>query len=82
MLGRDPGVKTEGIDVSNLANTPQNRTLLSMRNFLKQHGVNTENLTLADLKNLYGKRLAAIRTTSGHNYNLAIPDSGDAMSRY
>jgi hypothetical protein len=53
-----------------------------MRNFLKQHGVNTENLTLADLENLYGKRLAAIRTTSGYNYNLAIPDSGDAMSRY
>ena len=82
ILGRDSGIKTEGIDISNLADIPQNRTLLSMRNFLKQHGVNTENLTLADLENLYGKRLAAIRTTSGYNYNLAIPDSGDAMSRY
>ena len=81
VLGRDPNVQTGGIDLSNLADTPQNQTLLSMRDFLGKHGVDTKNITLDDLESLYRKRLSSIKAASNNNYNLALPQGEGAFPK-
>lgn len=52
-----------------------------MYKFLQKHGVDTKNLTLGDLENLYGRRLDTIRKTSNGDYNLAIPQGTEALPR-
>ena len=81
ILGRDPDVPTGGIDLSNWVYTPKNRTLLSMRDFLQQHGVDTKNITFDDLENLYRKRLNSIQIVSSDNYNLALPRGEGAFPK-
>lgn len=52
-----------------------------MYKFLQKHGVDTKNLTLGDLENLYGRRLDTIRKTSNGDYNLAVPQGQEALPR-
>ena len=80
VLGRDSDVPTGGVDLDLLEmNSASHQNLASMYEFLQKHGVDTKNITLADLENLYGMRLNAIRTASGGTYNLALPDASTAL---
>ena len=55
--------------------------LQSLYKFLQQHGVDTKNITLSDLENLYGRRFNAIKSASNNNYNLAVPQGQEALPR-
>jgi hypothetical protein len=82
VLGRDPNVSTGGIDAQVLSqNSNYHQNLGALYKFLQKHGVDTKNLTLADLENLYGKRIDAIRKATNKNYNLALPDGNEALPR-
>jgi hypothetical protein len=53
----------------------------SLYYFLKQHGVNTTNLTLDDLDKLFNARLNTIKMSSNGNYNIAYPLGNEAFPR-
>lgn len=82
VLGRDPNIPTEGVTNVEFGSGvfPENQ-LYPMYKFLQKHGVDTKNLTLGDLENLYGRRLDTIRKTSNGDYNLAIPQGTEALPR-
>ena len=80
VLGRDSNVPTEGVRDFTTSRFAENQ-LQSLYKFLQQHGVDTKNITLSDLENLYGKRLNAIKSASHNDYNLAVPQGTEALPR-
>lgn len=80
VLGRDPNVPTGGVRDFTVSQFVENQ-LQPLYKFLQQHGVDTKNITLADLENLYGRRLDAIKSASHNNYNLAVPQGTEALPR-
>lgn len=80
VLGRDPNIPTEGVRDFTTSSFTENQ-LQSLYKFLQQHGVDTKNITLSDLENLYGRRFNAIKSASNNNYNLAVPQGQEALPR-
>ena len=80
VLGRDPNVPTGGVRDFTASRFVENQ-LQPLYKFLQQHGVDTKNITLSDLENLYGRRFNAIKSASHNNYNLAVPQGTEALPR-
>lgn len=80
VLGRDPNVPTGGVRDFTVSRVAENQ-LQSLYKFLQQHGVETKNITLSDLENLYDRRFNTIKSTSNNNYNLAVPQGTEALPR-